>query len=181
MTSLAISILQEAYNLAGADKSYHSKLFKSIPVNRASELEKENRKWFLDDETAAQVSHDFFMNYALENDFILTQNARRIIAFLHDRYHSKYPAYITELRVPETGRIENHKVLIDLACFFPDIARLKEEAEKIAATGELMPFILSEKGKPWQKYWCLESRANEEYLGKSELTRIKLRQRKNDR
>lgn len=175
---LATAVLHEAYRVAEAHEMSYEPIRRSVPLNVASDLEKINRELLFNRE-AAQVSHDFFLGYAIKNNALLTAESRRVIGFLADIYWKDKDICITELRVPETGNLLHHSTIIDIVSFYPEVHLTRKMAETIAEAGGLERFTLPQKkGKPGKEYWSLESQTRREVGKKSEFTRIKIRQRR---
>jgi hypothetical protein len=170
-------ILSEIFTIIETEEQKYDSLHKNKPLSLVPNLERELRRFYLDDEQLSKKAHIFLEQYAKRNPHILTSPAQIITSYL--RTNKGLRLYITELNVPDLQEGPGkHVTRIDMVSFYNMQITMGILEEIIRKPSGIQAFSRPhKKGNIENRYWVAHSLTNCNLPDKQEITDIKVRKR----
>ncbi len=170
-------ILKEVCKRIKDEEQKYDAFHKNEPLSIVPNLERELRRFYLDDEQLSKKAHEFLQEYAKRNSQILTPKARKVIDHLKNAGDLRL--YMTELNIPDFQEgPKKHVTRIDMVSFYNMQITMSILEQLVRKPSEIQPFSSPhKKGNIENRYWVTHSLTSNQLPHKQEITDIKVRKR----
>jgi hypothetical protein len=170
-------ILDEICKKIQDEEQKYDSFHKNKPLSLVPNLERELRRFYLDDEQLSKKAHEFLQQYARRNSQILTTKAKTVIDYL--RANKNLRLYITELNIPNLKEGPGkHVTRIDMVSFYNMQVTMSLLEQVVRKPSGIQAFSRPhKKGNIENRYWVAHSLTLNQLQDKQEITDIKVRKR----